>query len=202
MNTNVLLLSMAGGFLLVEVGFFITCAKWLTQGKRDREREFSLLDAERHQLLQMQESLRSDLVEAKRISQDTLSKISHIGAEAHAEWNSIMQKMTIVSGQVDEENKKVLGEATGTLSKHRMALEKACKDANEATQRINEHCARAQKIVRFFDKNVPADEIIKDIQTEKYAEAKRLIEAGSDASVVAKKLGISVSEASLLSFVR
>jgi hypothetical protein len=80
-----------------------------------------------------------------------------------------------------------------------LALEKIIKDAQILNENLIASTKKSQKILRLFDATVPPEDIFKEIQTEKYAEAKKLLQDGIEASDVSRRLGMSMSEVLLLS---
>ena len=79
MNTIVVLSIFGFVFLLLEALFFMSCFRWLSNGRRIREREFSKLDQERGELVELQQAVSRELAQAKKISEETLSKLKRVG---------------------------------------------------------------------------------------------------------------------------
>ena len=122
-----------------------------------------------------------------------------IGSEAHAEWEDVTKKINSVLVEVDKHSEIILEANISNLSMRSMALEKIMKDAEVLNESLILSTKKAQKILKLFDSSVPTEEIFKEIQTEKYAEAKKLLLEGVEASAVVKKLGMSMTEVLLLS---
>lgn len=194
----VIVIAIAAGLFILEGLFFLYCTRWLASGKKLREREFARLDSERAELLELQQALAHDVAQAKQLAQETLGKLNKIGADAHAEWNDMASKIDSILGEVEKQTADLLAHQSTLATKHRLALEKACKDGVETNAMLNETLRSTKKILKFFDKNIPTEQIVKDIQAEKYSDARKMIEQGVDASAIAKKLGISHSEVALL----
>lgn len=202
MNSAVFVIAVAFLLLAAELAFFLYCFRWLSSGKRLREREFARLDSERAELLELQAALMADLKNAKRLSEDTLGRLNRIGAEANAEWNEMIEKVESVVVEVEARTQKLMDGTLSQLHRHRLGLEKASKDGEIANAKLQETIAGARKILRLFDKSVPSEQIFKDLQTEKYAQAKKMLTDGVEATEVARKLSMSHSEVTLLSFMR
>ena len=202
LNTSILIICVAAALVGVEILFFAYCFRWLSSGKRLREKQFALLDSERAELLELQASLMHDLKNAKKISEETLSKLNRIGAEAHAEWTDMVERVENVLVEVEGRTHKLLEENLENLHKHRMGLDKSIQDGSQTNARLIETVLGARKLLRLFDKNIPQEEIFKDLQTEKYAQAKQMLSQGVDASTVSKKLSMSQSEVALLSYLK
>ncbi|RDB37072.1 hypothetical protein [Spirobacillus cienkowskii] len=198
---NYVLLLICIGFVLFvfQVVFFLTCIKWLKSGKLKRDKEFAILDAERAQLIDMQAMLSNEVKEAKKLASDTLNKLMVIGSEAHAEWEDVTKKINSVLVEVDKHSEMLLEENLSNLNMKTLALEKIIKDAQILNENLIASTKKSQKILRLFDATVPPEDIFKEIQTEKYAEAKKLLQDGIEASDVSRRLGMSMSEVLLLS---
>ncbi|APJ02725.1 hypothetical protein [Silvanigrella aquatica] len=199
MNYVALLLCIGFVLFIFQIIFFFSCLKWLKSGKLKRDKEFAILDAERAQLIEMQSVLTQEVREAKKLAGETLNKLMVIGSEAHAEWEDVTKKINSVLLEVDKHSEIILEANISNLNMRSMALEKIMKDAEILNENLYVSVKKAQKILKLFDSSVPADEIFKEIQTEKYAEAKKMLLDGTEASVVVKKLGMSMGEVLLLS---
>lgn len=200
MNTILIMSAFAIVLLLLEGVFFLTCFRWLSSGKRAREREFARLDAERSELVELQQAVARDLREAKKLSEDTLVKLKRVGADAHEEWIEMNKKCEHLVSELDEKLRDLAEMSVGQINSQKMQLEKAIQVAGQTHDQLAESTSDAKKILRFLDENVPSDEVLKELQAEKYAEARRLIQDGKEIAVICRKLGLSQSEVQLLSY--
>ncbi|KAB8027731.1 hypothetical protein [Fluviispira multicolorata] len=199
MNSIAIVLCIGIFLFIIQSIFIIFCLRWLASGKRKRDKEFAILDSERGQLIEMQSALSQEVQDAKKLANDTLNKLRIIGSEAHAEWEDVTKKINSVLLEVDKHSGIILEDNLSKLAMRSMSVEKIMKDAQLINEKIVENTRKAQKVLKLFDTNVPNEEIFKEIQSEKYFEAKKLLSEGVDASVVVKKLGLSMSEVVLLS---
>lgn len=200
MNNIVILAAFASVILLLEAVFFMTCFRWLSNGKRAREKDFARLDAERNELVELQQSVTTELKEAKRLSEETLSKLRRIGADAHEEWTEMSRKCEHVVNELEEKLRTLAESSVGQINRQKMQIEKSIQIAEHTNSNLVESTANARKILRFLDENIPSDEVLKELQAEKYAEARRLIQDGKELGVICRKLGLSQSEVQLLSY--
>jgi hypothetical protein len=202
MNLLAVVASLGALFLLLEVMFFLYCFRWLSAGKRQRERELGRLDAERAELLELQAALAVDVREAKRMSEETLGKLTRLGAEAGAEWRDMMERIDTCLADVETRSRELTAEGLSQLQRGRLTLEKAVMDARGAQGAIDERLQKARALLRFFDKNVHTDEIVKELQAEKYETARRMLAEGQETMAICRKLGLTQGEVALLSFVK
>lgn len=185
--------------LALEAVFFAYCFRWLSAGKRERERDFALLDRERQELLALQRALADQGAQASTFAQETTRELQRLGSAVHAEWNEAESRLGDAIADVEGRVRGLLDGALEELARQRMALEKADANGERVVAALEDRTMRAQRLLRFFDKNVPADAIAKELQMEKYSEARELLRGGLEASAIARKLGLSLSEIDLLS---
>lgn len=202
MSLLALVASLGGLFLLLECVFFAYCWRWLSAGRARREKEFARLDLERAELLALQASLSSEMREAKRLSEDTLARLGRLGAQASAEWQDMMERLSAVLADVEARTAKLGEESLERVQRSRLTLEKGIRDAHAVGAGLDERLAKARSLLRFFDRNVPTEEIVKELQAEKYDVARKMLGEGIDVGVICKKLGLSQGEVALLSFVK
>ncbi|WP_397600199.1 hypothetical protein [Silvanigrella sp.] len=199
MNYIALLLCIGFVLFIFQTLFFFLCLKWLKSGKTKRDKEFAILDAERGQLIEIQSALTHEVSQAKKLASETLNKLMVIGSEAHAEWEDVTKKINSVLIEVDKHSEIILEANISNLNMRSMALEKIMKDAEILNEKLLISSKKAHKILKLFDSSVPPEEIFKEIQNEKYLDAKKLLLEGVEASEVVKRLGMSMTEVLLLS---
>ena len=200
MNTLVIMSVFACVLLLLEAIFFLTCFRWLSSGKRAREKEFARLDAERGELVELQQAVARELREAKKLSEETLVKLKRVGADAHEEWTEMSKKCEHLVIEIEDKLREFTDTSVNQINRQKMQLEKAIQVAGQTHNQLSESATDARKILRFLDENVPSDEVLKELQAEKYAEARHLIQDGKDIGAICRKLGLSQSEVQLLSY--
>ena len=201
-DSFVLILAFAGLLFSMEILFFVVCFRWLSHGKRTRERDFARLDDERAELLQVQAALKQDMAETKSLAEETLGKLRGLGAEAHSEWVEMRESLQTLATEFENTSKNVLNENLTAIAKHRMSLEKVCKNASECEVSLRERLRDVERVLRFLDRTAPAEQVMKEIQQEKYTEARHLLERGTDPVAISRKLGISFNEVALLSHLK
>ena len=202
MSLLAIVASLGALFLLLEGLFFLYCFRWLSAGRSQRARDFLRLDAERAELLDLQSALSADVRDAKRMSEDTLGRLSRLGAEASAEWHDMMERMESLLHEVETRARETSERSLSDIHRGRLTLDKGLRDAQVLQNSLDERVQKARALLRFFEKNVHTDEIVKELQAEKYESARKLLSDGNETSVICKKLGLTQSEVALLSYVR
>lgn len=202
MNLMGIVITITMVLLAVEALFFLAIYRWLADGRRRRERDFAILDRERNELLKLQGTLKQDVAAAQTLARETVEKLTLLGAQVNAEWTDVEAKLQTTLSEVSRSTQETLDSHVERVVRHKMALEKAVHEARHHEQSLGETLKKAERLLRFFDRNVSVDDVLKDIQTEKYAEARTLMDQGVEASTIARKLGLSLNEVVLLSHIR
>jgi hypothetical protein len=202
MDTIFVVIAAAVTFLILELLFMGYAFRWLSAGKKQREKGFARLDEERRELLQLQTALRADTTETKKLADETLKKLRMLGAEAHQEWVEMRSDIEKSIADFQAASHTVMEETVGSITRNKLALEKNLKVAAERERTLTERLREVERVLKILDKSVPVEQILKDIQLEKYSEARDLLNKGMDAPLISKKLGISLNEVALLSHVR
>ena len=110
------------------------------------------------------------------------------------------QKCEHLMVDLETKSRELAESSLNQVNRQRMQLEKSVQVATQTSSELLETTNSAKRILRFLDENVPSDEIFKELQAEKYAEARRLIHDGKELGVICRKLGLSQSEVQLLSY--
>lgn len=186
-------------FLLVESVFLYLFYRMASSSRRKRDAEFRLLDKERSEVLELQKRLLHDVEEAHRATRDGVTRLNKIGAEAHAEWMDMTQRIAEVMQEIESKAAELVSENIQKLSKKSLELQKALQEARETHSHLNRQVLNAQKVIRFFDSSIKIDDVLKDLQMDKYAQARRMLQSGADSSQVSRELGLSLAEVSLVS---
>jgi type I site-specific restriction endonuclease len=187
-----------GLFFLQAIGFS-ACLKLTRREKNKRDKEFALIDKERLELTKLENILKEDLAQARLMSDTILQKLKDLSNQAEMEWQNIALKVHELVELVDHKSKDILEANIMQASKVNLQLAKTCKTAEHLQEALEESRKNTHKTLRLLDQNVQADDLLKQIQTEKYTEAKELLLKGIEPHVISKKLGISMGELILLS---
>lgn len=199
MSDSVLMIIVFSLFGLVETVFMIYVSRTVGAGKRDRDSEFALLDRERSALLELQKNLLSDAQAARAATKDGLAKLQQIGLETHAEWNDMTTKIGEVVEEIEKRSSVLADDVLQRLNRKSLECKKMIDLANAAVSELDQSIKSAKKVSRYFDSQVQIEDLLKDLRSEKYQEAKQLLVSGIDANTVARRLGLSISEVSLVS---
>lgn len=186
-------------FLLMEAAFLCIFYRIASSGRRKRDAEFQLLDQERTEVLELQKRLLHDVEEAHRATRDGVTRLNKIGADAHAEWTDMTQRIEEVMQEIEAKAEDLVSANIQRLSKKSLELQKALQEARETQSNLNRQVLNAQKVIRFFDSSITIDEVLKDLQMDKYAQARQMLQGGAESSQVSHELGLTIAEVSLVS---
>jgi len=198
-NPFVIIGIIVAGVFLFQIFSTVAILKLIKVQKNKRDKEFSLIDKERQELQTLSRNVRQDLEDSKNLSKDTLSRLQNLSNQADLEWQNVMQKVAEVLTFLESQSKDVITKQLHEVTQANLKLSKTCRDANELVVSLGDHISKSKKVLQAFDSKNPTDEFLKDIQIEKYEEAKRMIQEGVEASSITKKLGLSLGEVILLS---
>lgn len=202
MNVFVIMISFGVSLFVFQVLFVTFCVRWLASGKRKRDKEFQLLDEERQQIIEMQAGLKKEIEDVQRLSKDTFQKLRILSTEVHEEWNDVTNKVSTILEEVESQIGRVCEGNLSKLSMERMAIEKCLQDAQCCRRDLLESLKKVNNVVKLLDSSISADDVVKDIQTDKYLQAKQMLEQGYDASTIASKLALTKSEVVTISNIR
>lgn len=199
MNMMVLVLSIGVVLFVFQAIFFASCAKWLSGQKKKKEQDFKILDKERAKLIELQSQLKAEVLEAKKLSEDNLKKLKILGSEVHAEWDDITKKINDVLIEIDHHSSTMLESNISKLNLQKMSIDKSVQNAYKIEESLGTVVKKAQRILKLFDAVLPTEDVLKELQSNKYMDAKKMLHDGLDASVISKKLGLSMGEVVTLS---
>lgn len=199
MNTVVVLICLGAFLFVLQTIYFMSCSRWLATSKRKCDKEWATFETEKSRLLQLHAQVKKEMIEAKKTSTETLHKLQFLGSEAYAGWADVTKKISDLLAEVDSHSKTALDRHLSQLNLAKMAVEKLTSDARHTHDHLAETNQRAETLLKLFDSGLPTEEILKDLQAQKYTEAKRMLAQGHDASAIAKNLGMSLGEVITLS---
>lgn len=157
---------------------------------------------ERTELIALKDQLRSELAAQKEQHSQQMTKITAIAAEMDMDVQTFKDT---ISKDLDQ----MLGNFTDTCKeqqnkarKHSLALEAMINNCDSQHKLLLRSIKRAERLAKFFTKDMPYEDIIADLTTKKYQDARAMITSGVPAHQVAKELGLSDSELQVMAKAR
>lgn len=171
---------------------------WLSR-RQDAHVQMALeLTEERRILTELRHSIHEELEAAQAKARETLDKARHLAAEAELEVKSggqtIAKEMDVVATQLAARFEVPLKD----LARQKAGLEAVLQHAEREKSILQNLLARGEKICRFFDERVPYEDVLREIEDKKYADARKLLARGHAPQLVAVELGMSESEVRLV----
>jgi hypothetical protein len=200
MTDNTILYLLVGAVFALEIFSFFVFYGMISKGVVSRKKEYARLDSEREQLLHLQNAVGNDLRSAKQLSTETLSKLNKMASQLDANWQESTQKIEILFQELTQASHARVTDDLARIQKSRLSVEKSLQMGNECSEQMAKLLSDSRRLLKALDGSIPTEEILREIQSEKYSQARELLQGGFDATAVARKLGLSLSEVNLLSF--
>lgn len=156
------------------------------------------LHEERKIINQIREALKDEIVHAQTRFRDALDKVTRLASEAEQEVSSGREVLARAAEEVAQDLSAQMEGPALELKKRQASLELLLKKVNSERALLQKSLERGEKICRFFDQKVPYEEVLREIQDKKYADARQLLAQGMKATQVAKEVGLTDVEVSLL----
>jgi len=156
------------------------------------------LTEERKTLNEIRRAVKEDIGLQETKSKKILERISALATEIEMEVKSGGNTLTEEVERILAEVGQRIEEPMDALSKKQVALELLSRRVEREKQGLVKVVNRAEKLVKFFDKNVAYESILEEIEDKKYLDARHLIAQGMSPRQVSQELGLPQSEVELL----
>lgn len=153
---------------------------------------------ERRLLEELRDGVRAELASAQEQNRQAVEKVGRLALEAEQEVKTGATVMQQSLDTVVAELRGGLEQSLAEVSQHAETLEKLVRQAGRQRLALQRLVQRAERLCRFFDKNVPYEEILDELEDKKYADARALIARGVSAQEIAQELGLTESEVRLI----
>lgn len=157
---------------------------------------------EKTELVRLKDQLKAELAEQKDQHRKQMTKITAIAAEMDMDVQTFKdtigqdldQMLTGFTAKCEEQQNKA--------RKHNFALEAMIKSCDEQHKLLLRSIKRAERLTKFFAKDLPYEDIIADLTTKKYQDARAMMTSGVPAHQVARELGLTDSELQVMAKAR
>lgn len=188
------LLVLLTGLDLVIVGIILTSFR-KSHGTQEVLED---LTEERRAIMEIKNDFTKETLNMREENKKQYDQIVQAAAEFERETH--MSKTTISSHLqeiIDDFTKKLEPPIIEITKKHHL-LESTLKKADLEKNRLISSIKKAEKICRFFQNEIPYQELLKDIEFKKYEDARKLITQGYSSDKIARELDINTSEVELI----
>lgn len=196
---NIVIIVALASFILFEVLILTLVLKALRNSSERRDLSLAQLDKERQEILNIQLQLRSEAESAQQLSRETLGKLQSIGLQANAEWTEMTGKIDEVISEVEQRCGELSQNVLKDINKKQLECRKIIESADRTLRELRTSLESAKKVSALLTSQGGIEEVLREIQMEKYQEARRRLLSGASLDQVSASLGLSRSEISLLS---
>lgn len=159
------------------------------------------LHEEKTVLKELHANIREELGQQLKKARDVYDKVSRIATECEMEMGSSKKVLTTeIQAVFDEYAERVEG-YVNELGKHRSSLSALNQKSQRERQLLGKAISRGEKLAMFFNRKVPYEEVLEEIEDKKYTDARHLLSKGMSVSDVAIEVGLAESEVKLLASV-
>ena len=157
------------------------------------------LTEERQVLLELRKSIQEELSFAQSRSKEILSQVSHLAAEAEREVKAGSETLTTEIENIIQQLSPKFSDPLKDLARKQVAMEKLLRRVDQEKTLLQKSVRQAEQLYRLFQSKTPYDEVVRELDEKKYADARQLLTQGIGEHAVAKELDLSLSEVRLLS---
>lgn len=156
------------------------------------------VDEERRRLTELHTTIRDEMKLAQQKSRDLYEKISALANDIEMETKSGGKNLAEEVEQLFGEFSKKIEHPIKQITKKQASMENLLKKASKEKEVLVKILSRGEELIKFFNKNIPYEEVLQEIEDKKYADARHLLSQGLEPDRVAKELNLPESEVSLL----
>lgn len=158
--------------------------------------------SEKAEMIRIRDELRAQLSQHNDKQRQELAKITAIAAEMDMDVQTFKDTISQDLDQMLNQFTDNCKEQQNKARKHNFALEAMIDSCTEKHKLLLRSIKRAERLTKFFAKDLPYEDIIADLTTKKYQDARAMITSGVPAHQVAKELGLSDSELQVMAKAR
>jgi protoporphyrinogen oxidase len=200
MTTNSFVLGMTFFVVASEVIFALLFFYLISRNENKIKVHLQVFEQEREELLELQKAVSQELSEYKTVSEQNMSKLNKLASQVEVYVQDGTQRIEKTFQEIVEASQDKFSAEISKIQKTKLSLERTIQSSQESKASLEIVTQSAKRLLNAIDGTIPTEEILKEIQTEKYASARHLIQSGHKASEVAQKLGLTFTEINLLSY--
>ena len=156
------------------------------------------MDEERRLLKELGQAVKEEMEQGEQRCRDVLNKVTAIATDIDMEMKSGSEAISGEVGKVLDQVAERIQEPMKTMAKKQASLEALLKKVEKERFILKKSLARGEVLVKFFNQNLPYEEVMREIEDKKYLDARQLLSRGMSSIEVARELDLPESEVSLL----
>ena len=153
---------------------------------------------EKRQLKELRTTIAEDMKIKHVQAKELYEKISKIAAEAELELRGTGDVFANELNRVLEELSGEVKKSVEQIARERSSISSILQKSREERQLLTKNIRRSEKLVKFFNKNIPYEEVLEEIEDKKYVDARHLLSRGLTIDEVCNEVGLPESEVKLL----
>ena len=156
------------------------------------------LTEERRILNKLRTDVQQELLEGKRSLQTLKKESLQVAAEIERDSQTSKENLSKHLQSVFDEFTDKLDIPMVELTKKHHLLDSLLRKVEFEKTRLIKAIEKGEKICKFFQNDLPYEELLKDIEYKKYDDARKLLTQGYSKEKVASELGMRIAEVELL----
>jgi hypothetical protein len=156
------------------------------------------MDQEQRLLKEMRDSVKEELEQKHADMKQLYERVAAMATDAEIELKNSGSIVSQEVATVLAEAQRHMEEPLKLMTRHRTRLSALIQKSQEERQILQKSMARAEKLARFFDKRIPYQEVLDEIEDKKYSDARFLLSKGLSPEQVARELGLPASEVQMI----
>lgn len=186
--------------VLVAMDVLLLAVVWFMARRRD-DVQSGVLDEmaeERRLLSEQQRAVQDDLELMQEKARSITDRISQLAVEVEQEVRTGRESLAAELEKIASTVSVRFDAPLREMNQRQAALDGLMRQIDARKEVLQRLVARGEQIGRIFDKSVPFEQAIHEIQERKYADARALIAKGFPMKRVAAELGLTETETKLV----
>lgn len=187
--------------LLIAIDLILVGLVFIALRKRQSPDLLGLLkemDQEQRVLKELRNSIKDELETRHSEMKRIYDRVTVVASDAEMELKSSGDFVGKEVAHVLEEARKQLEAPLEELAEQRTRLSALLQKSQQERLILQKSTARAEKLSRFFDKRIPYQEVLEEIEDKKYIDARFLLSKGLSPQEVAAELSLPESDIQLI----
>jgi len=153
---------------------------------------------ERRLISETASNIREEVHAGQQIFRESLERVTRVAAEAEQEVRAGTEHLTKEVEAIVAQLASRFEDPMRELTRKQQYVESLLKKIETEKVILQKVVLRGEKIAQLFDKKMPYQEVLSELEDKKYTDARYLLSKGMNPTQVARDLGMSESEVKLV----
>jgi hypothetical protein len=158
----------------------------------------SEMTEERRMISDLRASIKEELSAGQGSLREALERMTRLAAEADQEVRQGTELLTKEVDSIISQLASKFEDPMRELTRKQHYVESLLKKVETEKAILQKVLARGEKLVQIFDKKIPYEEVISELEDKKYTDARFMLSRGMPPAQVARELGMSETEVRLV----